>query len=692
MTMNVDLETPVQYLKGVGPRRARALSALGIGTVGDLLRHYPRRHEDRSSFAAIGSIRKGQTVTVAGVVGDVGFRRLRGGLSLVTVKVQDESGRLDLLFFNQPYRQEQFGAGQQVVVTGKVTWREGPQITSPEVEVITDEEGEEPIHTGRIVPVYPLTKGIPGGVMRRMVYNAVKQAGHLLQDVFPAEYLRRRSLSTLPVAVRQIHYPSSEAELEHARHRLKYDELFLMQVALAVRRRQARRPGAGIRFKWSAEIDERIRRRFPFVLTGAQDRAVAEIVSDLRDDRPMTRLLQGDVGSGKTAVALYAILLAVANGRQAAVMAPTEILAGQHFRTFSGYLRDSQVRFELLLGKLGARRRREILAGIADGSVHVAVGTHALIQGDVAFQDLGLVVVDEQHRFGVLQRADLTLKGRRPDALFMTATPIPRTLAMTAFGDLDVSVIDEMPPGRVPAETLWFPRDRIGEAYRYIRRELGAGRQVFFVFPLVEESKEMPLKAVTVEVDRLRQEVFPGIPIGLVHGRLKREEKDRAMRRFREGDDKILAATTVVEVGIDVPNATLMVIEHAERYGLSQLHQLRGRIGRGGGQSTLLLLGDPTTEDGEKRLWTMTQTSDGFRIAEEDLRLRGPGEVLGTRQHGLPDLKIADILEDQTLLRAARRDAFDLVRCDPELTSGLGAAVKQVLLRDWGERLDLGSV
>ncbi len=690
--MNVDLETAVQYLKGVGPRRAQALKALGVVTVGDLLRHYPRRHEDRSSFREIGSLRKGDTVTVAGVVGGVAFRRLRGRLSLVTVTVFDDSGSVDLLYWNQPWRREQFGEGLEVVVTGRVGWRKGAQITSPEAEILSDEEGEEPIHTGRIVPIYPLTRGITGGVMRRMIYNAVQHAGHLVRDVFPPEFLASRSLITLPEAIRRIHYPGREAELEGARRRLKYDELFLMQVALAVRRRLARAEGTGAVFKWNAEIDERIRARFPFTLTGAQDRAVTEIVSDLRDGRPMTRLLQGDVGSGKTAVALYAILLAVANGRQAAVMAPTEILAQQHFRTFSGYLRDSRVRFELLMGKLPAKSRREILKGLADGAVHVVVGTHALIQRDVEFADLGLVVVDEQHRFGVLQRAGLTWKGRRPDALFMTATPIPRTLTMTAFGDLDVSVIDEMPPGRTPPETLWFSRGRIDEAYRYIRREVRAGRQVFFVFPLVEESEEMPLKAVTVEVERLRAEIFPGISIGLVHGRLKREEKEKAMRRFREGQDRILVATTVVEVGIDVPNATLMVIEHAERYGLSQLHQLRGRIGRGGGRSTLLLLGDPTTEDGEKRLAMMTKTSDGFRIAEEDLRLRGPGEILGTRQHGLPDLKIADILEDQALLREARTDAFELIREDPALAAVPGAEVKKLLLRDYGERLGLGSV
>jgi ATP-dependent DNA helicase RecG len=341
------------------------------------------------------------------------------------------------------------------------------------------------------------------------------------------------------------------------------------------------------------------------------------------------------------------------------------------------------------VGKLPARRRREILEGIATGEVDVAVGTHALIQGDVEFADLGLVVVDEQHRFGVLQRANLGMKGRRPDALFMTATPIPRTLSLTAFGDLDVSVIDELPPGRKPARTLRFPRDRIEEAYEFIRSEIGKGRQAYFIFPLVEESEEMPLKAVTEEVSRLREEVFPGIPIGLIHGRMKREEKDRAMRRFRDAEDKVLAATTVVEVGVDVPNATVMVVEHAERYGLSQLHQLRGRIGRGGGESTFLLLGDPTTEEGHRRLEVLTETTDGFRIAEEDLRLRGPGEVFGTRQHGLPDLKIASLVGDLRVLERARKDAFALVARDPKLAGPQGAPVRAALIRRLGDRMGL---
>jgi ATP-dependent DNA helicase RecG len=654
--MDLHLDTQVQYVKGVGPARARALANLGIETVEDLLHHYPKRHEDRSRLQPIGTVADGDTVTVGGRVGGVSFR---------------------------------LNEGEEVVVTGRVTFKRGHRITNPEVEVISEDGDDAFLHTGRVVPVYGLTRGVKAAGMRRMVWNAVQGAAGLLTDHLPPAVLEARGLLPLAEAVRTIHFPDTVEAAERARRRLEYDELFLLQCALALRRQQVRSEERGAPLKVSREMDRRIRGRFPFRMTKAQDRAVFEIVTDLRSPRPMARLLQGDVGSGKTAVALYAVLVAVANKGFFNDTATTEILAEQHHRTFSRYLEGSKVRIELLVGGLKARERREILAGIAGGEVDVAVGTHALIQGDVEFADLRLAVVDEQHRFGVLQRAKLKLKGRRPDTLFMTATPIPRTLSLTAFGDLDFSVIDELPPGRKPARTLWFPRKRIPEAYGVIRRELERGRQAYFVYPLVEESEEMPLKAVTEEVGRLREEVFPGVPVGLIHGRLKREEKELAMRRFREGTDRILAATTVVEVGVDVPNATVMVVEHAERYGLSQLHQLRGRIGRGGGESTFLLLGDPTTDEGRRRLEVLEETSDGFEIAEEDLRLRGPGEVFGTRQHGLPDLKIASLVGDLRVLERARKDAFALADRDPGLEGVEGAPVKAALMRRLGDRMGL---
>ena len=690
--MGTELLTEVQYLKGVGPARAASLARLGIRTVEDLLHHYPRRLEDRSQLQPIGTVVEGEVVTVGGTVGDVSFRRMRGRLSLTSVLIYDDSGSLELAFWNQPFRRRQFDEGQEVIVTGKVTFKRGFVMTSPEVEIVSGEEDDEVVHTGRVVPVYPLTKGVRAGEMRRIVWNAIAAVLDQVEEHLPDDLLESRGLVTLPEALRSIHFPDDPDAAEDAARRLKYDELFLLECALALRRQRIKQSERGMVFKVSAEMDERIRARFPWTLTGAQDKAIREITEDLRSPHPMARLLQGDVGSGKTAVALYAILVAVANGRQAAVMAPTEILAEQHFQTFTSYLADSRVTIELLLGRLPAKRRRAILAGLADGTIDVAVGTQALIQEDVDFQKLGLVVVDEQHRFGVMQRAFLKWKGELPDTLFMTATPIPRTLSLTLFGDLDFSEIREMPPGRLPPRTHWFPEEKLPGAYEFIRQEIAKGRQAFFVFPLVEESEELPLPAVTEEIDHLREVIFPETQVGIIHGRMKREEKEEAMRRFRAGEDRILAATTVVEVGIDVPNATVMVVINAERYGLSQLHQLRGRIGRGGGESTMLLLGDAKTPEGRRRLQVMCETTDGFRIADEDLALRGPGEVLGTRQHGLPDLRIADLAQDFDLLRDARADAFALVGRDPELKSPVGARVRVQIARRLGSRISLASV
>ncbi|MCU0728466.1 MAG: ATP-dependent DNA helicase RecG [Planctomycetes bacterium] len=686
----MELSTEAQFLKGVGPARARALATLGIRTVEDLLHHYPRRHEDRSRLRPIDSVREGETVTVGGEVVDVRLTRLRGRLSLVSVTVRDGSGSLDLQFWNQPFRERQFPVGRQVVATGRAGYRRVLHLVAPEVEIIPDEGEEALIHTGRITPIYPLTRGISGGAMRRMLWNAVHEAAGLLGEFLPDAQREGRDLPPLSAAIRGIHFPADQEELGTALRRLKHDELFLFELAMALRRRVAKSMPRANPFRFDGTIDHRIRARIPFALTAAQERAIAEIVGDMTSPEPMTRLLQGDVGSGKTIVALYAVLVAVANRRQVALMAPTEILAEQHYRTFRRLLEGSRVRIGLLIGSLPAKERRATLAGIASGEVAVTVGTHALIQQGVEFRDLALAVVDEQHRFGVRQRAGLLVKGTRPDSLFMTATPIPRTLTMTVFGDLDVSVLDEMPPGRRPVRTLCFPRTRYDDACRYIRSEIDRGRQAFFVFPLVEESEEMPLRSVIEEVERLRREVFPGVSVGLIHGRLSRADKEEAMRRFRDREDLVLAATTVVEVGIDVPNATVMVVENAERYGLSQLHQLRGRVGRGAEGGTFVLLGDPATEEGRRRLRILTETTDGFRIAEEDLRLRGPGEFLGTRQHGVPELRLADLFLDFALLTRVREDAFRLIAADPGLAAPQHAPLRCELMRRLGDRLALG--
>jgi ATP-dependent DNA helicase RecG len=483
--------------------------------------------------------------------------------------------------------------------------------------------------------------------------NALGSALEKVRDFLPPEMLRERKLPSLADALRKVHFPQKVKEAETARKRLAYDELFLIELVLALRHRALKREDKTHRVDISAEIDEHIRRLFPFQLTAAQEKVLTEIVGDIRSAKPMNRLLQGDVGSGKTVVALYAMLCYVANKCQAALMAPTEILAQQHYQTVSRLLKDSRVRILPLIGGMPKRERRKSLAAIAAGEVDIVIGTHALIQADVNFAGLGIIVVDEQHKFGVMQRGSLIKKSLNPDVLIMTATPIPRTLTMTVFGDLDVSIIDRMPPGRKRVKTWWVPQRKLQGAYDFIRKEINRGRQAYFVYPLVEESTDEQtrrLKDATKMAELLGKDVFPEFRVGLLHGRMSSEEKESVMLAFRDGKIQVLVSTIVIEVGIDVPNATMMVIENAERFGLSQLHQLRGRIGRGSEESYCMLFGNPS------------RTSDGFKIAEEDLRLRGPGEFFGTRQHGLPELKIANIIEDYEVLRVARRDAFSVAQ------------------------------
>jgi ATP-dependent DNA helicase RecG len=678
--MALGLDTPVQYLKGVGPRRAAALGRLGIETVLDLLHHYPRRHEDRRDLRPLVAVRPGETATVTGHVHRVSSRRLRRGLSVVAVEVSDGTGSIEALFWNQPWRAEHFAVGDRVFLCGKVTVRGGLQMSAPEFELVEEDEEASPddlLDVNRIVPIHALAKGLTTRWMRGLIRRTLDEARPLLEDPLDPSLREARGLVPRPEAVEAIHFPESPEALGAAETRLKYDELFLLELSLAMRRHRRRSSSVGIAYRIDDRIDARIRRLYPFALTAAQERCVAEIASDMRAPEAMNRLLQGDVGSGKTAVALYALLVAVANRRQAAFMAPTEILAEQHHRTLERYLRRSRVRLRLLQGGLAGKARTEALEAIAAGEVDIVVGTHALIQEDVSFVRLGLVIVDEQHKFGVDQRAALRAKGEAPDVLVMTATPIPRTLTLTVFGDLDVSTIDEMPPGRRPVRTRWYRGREIEKAYAFIRREVERGHRAFFVYPLVEESEESDLKAATEEADRLAREVFPDVSVGLLHGRLSRPEKEEVMRRFRDGDIAVLVSTVVVEVGIDVPEATVLVVEHAERFGLSQLHQLRGRIGRSDREAWCLLFGDPGTEEGRRRLRTLARTNDGFEIAEEDLRLRGPGEVMGTRQHGLPALRIANLVDDLDLVRVARRDAFALASRDPELRDPAHAALRR---------------
>lgn len=674
-------------VKGVGPAVAERLGKLGIATVRDLLWHFPRLHQDRSQLKTISQLTLGQHEAFAGTVREVRTTWWRGHGRVVTAIIEDATGRIAALWFGMPYLANVLKPGTQLVLWGKVTMGKRLSVLSPEFEILGD---DEPLHAQRIVPIYPATAGIGQKRFRRIIRAALDEFRDNAPEIFPEAFRQKRRLIPIADAIEQIHFPEMLAAVGLARRRLAYEEFFVLETAVALRKRALQHDLEGIPFRIDERIDQRIRRRFPFRLTAAQERAIAEITADMRAPCPMNRLLQGDVGSGKTVVAAYAMLAAIANRYQAALMAPTEILTEQHFRTLERLLAGSRVRMMLLLGGAPAAERRASLAAIREGSVDLIVGTHALIQHDVEFARLGLVVVDEQHKFGVLQRATLRWKGAHPDVLVMTATPIPRSLALTVFGDLDLSTLDEMPPGRQPITTTIVPPTRRNEAWALIRRELAAGRQAYIVYPLVEESETSQLKAATEMISHLQRDIFPDYRVGLLHGQVPPEEKQERMATFRAGETHVLVCTTVVEVGLDVPNATVIAIEHAEHYGLSQLHQLRGRIGRGQHPSHCLLMVDEP--DASDKLAILAETTDGFRIAEEDLRRRGPGEFLGTRQHGLPPLAIGDFTEDIQLLLEARHDAFALVEGDPTLAKPRHRLLRQAVYARHGSALELSSV
>jgi ATP-dependent DNA helicase RecG len=676
---NVTLADPVQFLSGVGPRRAEVLARLGINTAGDLLEYFPLRYE-RQEARTIQNLEDGMTATIIGRLDAVRATFGRRGRT-TTATLIDNTGRCSLAWFNAGWMVDRLHRGEIVQATGKVREHRGlAQIVNP--RIIHLDDAARPVNESSpptFEAIYPGSADLPSRVIGRLITTHLHALAAQVSDWMPADYLTRHKLMPRREAILAIHRPSSPDQSERARRRLAYDELLLMQLAVTLARAHRNVAAKAAPLKCSLEIDTHIRKRFPFTLTAAQDKAIKQIVADLADARPMNRLLQGDVGCGKTAVAMYAALVAIANRRQVALMAPTELLAQQHFRSIERYLDGSRVRCALLVGGLPAARRRELVAQIEQGKLDLVVGTHALIQDDVRFAKLGLVIVDEQHRFGVRQRASIRGKADAPHYLVMTATPIPRTLAMTVFGDLDITTIDAPPPGRVPTQTRVAAPHQHDASWQFVRDRLDRGEQAFVVYPIIDESDKLELRAATSEFERLSKQVFAKHRVALLHGRLRPQDRDRAMSDFAAGKVAVLVATTVVEVGIDVPSATCMVVEHAERYGLSQLHQLRGRIGRGGKPGFCLLLTSSAGAVDNERLGVLVKSTDGFRIAEEDLRLRGPGELIGTRQHGLPELRAASLIGDQDILRQARDDAAEILNADPTLARTQHAALRQRL-------------
>ena len=739
-------ELSIRYAKGVGPKRAALFSKLSVKTIEDAFWYLPWRYEDRSAILPLHALGPGTKATVLGTIHRSTLRRTRRRrMTILTVLIRDDSATLEAVFFNQPYLEKILTTGTRVILSGPVSPGPGGspvlQMKSPQYEVVGQDE-DLLLHGGRIVSIYHETRGLTSRHLRWILHSLLDEYLPALEEIIPDAIRTKHQLPLLSEAVRQVHFPSQGTNIEalnswktSAHRRLAFEESFLLQLALAIRQQLNKGEVPGISFQEATPLITRLRGQLPFHLTQAQEQVIEEIRQDMASPRPMNRLIQGDVGSGKTVVALHAMVTACGSGYQTAFMAPTEILAEQHFLTLRTLLDALGIQAVVVKGGTSSRERTKALERIKSGEVQIVIGTHALIEEDVQFAKLGLVVVDEQHKFGVLQRATLRSKGLHPDVLVMTATPIPRTLAMTVYGDLDVSVIRELPPGRKPIRTRVFRRSERGRAYQVLRDYVQKGGQAYVVYPLVEESEKVDLEAAMQAAERLQTEEFPSMRVGLLHGRMKSEEKSQAMASFKNGEIQILVATTVIEVGLDVPNATVMLIEHADRFGLAQLHQLRGRVGRGAQQSLCLLVspsgrgrtGSPFgsgTEGGstgpgqtplpltlatgpipssgsgpvgipqsaQQRLQAMVNCSDGFKIAEEDLRIRGPGEFLGVRQWGVPEFRVVDLARDATLLEQARQEAFAVVARDPHLSLPEHHALKAAMLRRWQTKFDLGSV
>ncbi len=704
-----ELNQSIDSIHGVGPRMLPKLEKLGVKTIEDALYHLPLRYEDRRQLKPIARLRPGQQEVFVGRVLAAGEATTsRSRRRIYEVIVGDDSGQISLKWFRyrKPWLQKLLPIGKQAVLIGEVKhFGATREIHHPDVELLPDGCDpleilqKDPLNFGRILPVYPLTEGLSQKQARKIWFPLVAANADHVSSRIPEEILRRQQLLPLSTALHQAHWPHSQSDLklleqgrDPSRSSLVFDEFFFLELGLALKRAGVQLE-EGISFKLEHRYTLPLSKLLPFKLTDAQRRVLGEIKLDMCSPHPMHRLLQGDVGSGKTMVALMSALIAIENQTQVAVIAPTEILAEQHFRTFDQWLQPLGLKAVLLQGSMSAKAKRETLEQISAGEIDLVVGTHAVLQEGVDFHTLGLGIIDEQHRFGVKQRSLLKHKGQNPDMLVMTATPIPRTLSMTLYGDLSVSVIDQLPPGRKPITTLNFGGRQREKAYQLIKAEIEQGRQAYIVYPLVEESEKSDLKAAIDAAEQLKNDIFPQFSLGVLHGRMKSAEKDAVMNDFRAGKLQLLVSTTVIEVGVDVPNATVMMVEHADRFGLSQLHQLRGRVGRGAEKSYCLLIpSEHYSDDAARRLQVMVETEDGFRIAEADLEIRGPGDFLGTRQAGLPDFRVANLLKDIRLLEIARQEAFAYIEKSNHLTSEESQPVRQELIRRWGGRLELATI
>ena len=681
-----DPSVSVRYVKGVGPARAELLAKLDIVTVEDLLLHAPHRYEDRRNFSELPSLRAGAWATVRARVLTKRFRRSRAGQPLVEAALGDgEEGALACLWFHQPYLYRMLRVGETLILYGKVEPGRRPSMINPEIEHVEDAqegttEGVDSLNMGRIVPVYGLTSGITQRSCRRIVDAALgRYVDEAQPDPVPEAIRARQGLAPRAWALRQLHFPESLEQAARARYRLAFEELFVMQARLAIRRMRLAQRRKPQRYQPTGPLTESLRAGLPFELTGAQRATLQDITADVCGSAPMLRLLQGEVGCGKTIVAVHAAATAAQSGHQTALLAPTELLARQHYRVFRGYLEPLGVRVGLLSQGVPLPERAQLLQSVADGACHVVVGTHALLEEAVTFRDLSLAIIDEQHKFGVAQRNAFVRKGQAPNVLIMTATPIPRTLALSLYGDLACSTIDTLPPGRRPVRTVWHPTDRREDAERLVRQELAQGRQGYVVYPLVHAQERADIKAATQMAGHLQREAFKDFRVGLLHGQMASAGQERVMREFIEGRIQLLVSTVIVEVGLDVPNATVMVIEHPDRFGLSQLHQLRGRIGRSSHPAICLPIGDAPDDLARERLEAFASTNDGFKLAERDLELRGPGELLGRRQHGWMRFRVADLMRDRALLAQARREATLLIERDLRLSDPASAALRRRL-------------